>query len=199
MTHLFCFGLGYSARALARQLSSEGWRISGSAQTAEGVERIAAAGHEGVLFDGRSAPDGIADLLKTATHLLISVPPNDAGDPVLLRCGDLITTAPSLVWIGYLSTVGVYGDHNGAWVDEDTPATPLSARSMRRLAAENAWLAFGKAHDVPVHVFRLAGIYGPGRSTIDRLRAGARGASTSPVRSSPHPRRRYRPRPQGLD
>lgn len=172
MSHLLCLGLGYSARVLARRLHLEGWRITGSARTAEGTAKITGAGYEGLLFDAPSAPQGFNDTMRSATHLLISAAPDAAGDPILAYCSDLIASAPNLTWIGYLSTIGVYGDHGGRWVDEDTPATPGNARSQHRLAAENAWLTHGKAHDVPVQVFRLAGIYGPGRSAIDQLRAG---------------------------
>lgn len=172
MSHLLCLGMGYSARVLASRLHGEGWRISGSAQSAEGKLQVTAAGFEGILFDGTSTSQDVIDALHAATHLLISAPPGVTGDPVLTHCGDSITAAPNLRWIGYLSTVGVYGDHGGAWVDEDTPATPGSERSKLRLTTENAWLDFGIAYDLPVHIFRLAGIYGPGRSAIDNLCAG---------------------------
>ncbi len=172
MSHLLCLGMGYSARVLARRLHGEGWRISGSAQSADGKLQVTAAGFDGLQFDGLSTSQDVIDALQTTTHLLISAPPGVTGDPVLTHCAGSIATAPNLRWIGYLSTVGVYGDHGGAWVDEETPATPGSERSKLRLTAENAWLDFGSANDLPVHIFRLAGIYGPGRSAIDNLRAG---------------------------
>ena len=172
MSHLLCLGLGYTARVLACRLHNEGWRIGGSAKDDEGVKRIAAGGYEGMQFDGASSSQDVIDALHTATHLLISASPGAAGDLVLAHCGDSITAAPNLRWIGYLSTVGVYGDHGGAWINEDTLATPGSERSKHRLAAEEDWMALGQAHDLPVHIFRLAGIYGPGRSAIDNLRTG---------------------------
>lgn len=155
MAHLFCFGLGYSARTLARALAKRGWTISGTSRS----------GEEGtILFDGteavsRSSFDGI-------THLLISVPPGEAGDPVLNRHAMVLKEiAPSLRWAGYLSTTGVYGDRGGDWVNEDSPLAPTTIRGERRLAAETAW----RALDMPLHIFRLAGIYGPGRNQLVSL------------------------------
>jgi nucleoside-diphosphate-sugar epimerase len=111
--------------------------------------------------------------LNSASHILVSVPPNEAGDPVLSRHGDDIAAqAGHLKWIGYLSTVGVYGDHGGAWVDEETAPRPVSDRGRRRLAAERAWAELGAQTGIPVAIFRLAGIYGPGRNPLDRLKRG---------------------------
>jgi nucleoside-diphosphate-sugar epimerase len=172
MTRLFSFGLGYSALHLARRLRQDGWDIAGTARTAEGADAIAREGFAPLVFDGTRPGAGIGEALKVATHVLVSVPPDDGGDPVLQHHAADIAAAPSLSWIGYLSTVGVYGDRNGAWVDEDTPTEAGSARSRRRVAAEEAWRAFGACEHKRVQIFRLAGIYGPGRSAIDRLRAG---------------------------
>jgi nucleoside-diphosphate-sugar epimerase len=104
--------------------------------------------------------------------VLVSVPPDATGDPVLQHHASDIAAAPALCWIGYLSTVGVYGDRDGAWVDENSPTNPISERSRRRVDAEEAWRAFGEREQKRVQIFRLAGIYGPGRSAIDRIRAG---------------------------
>ena len=172
MNHLLCIGLGYTARVLAERQHSAGWGISGSARDEDGARRIADAGYHSILFDGSAATQPLRDAFAHASHLLISAPPDASGDPVLRQCCELITAGPNLNWIGYLSTIGVYGDHGGAWIDEDTPANPGSERSKYRLAAEQAWLALGRTHHLPVHIFRLAGIYGPGRSAIDTLRAG---------------------------
>jgi nucleoside-diphosphate-sugar epimerase len=106
------------------------------------------------------------------THVLISVPPDELGDPVFERHGDAIAALPGLAWLGYLSTTGVYGDRDGGWVDENSELRPNGARGRRRAAAEAAWLGLWRGCGVPVHVFRLAGIYGPGRSPFDALRAG---------------------------
>lgn len=173
MSDLFCFGLGYSAEALAQRLNAAGWRITGTATTAAGAARIEHFGFQGLIFDGKARSPGIADALRTATHVLVSVPPGRAGDPVLLHHADDLARAPHLEWIGYLSTIGVYGDRQGAWVDEDTPPQPTAERSKLRLAAETQWLALASHCKAKVQVFRLAGIYGPGRSAIDNAREGS--------------------------
>jgi len=172
MSHLFCFGLGYSALRVARRLAGEGWSISGTARTADGTAAIAAQGFAAYMFDGTAPGRGVDDALTKATHVLVSVPPDAAGDPALKHYADALARAPHLNWIGYLSTVGVYGDQQGGWVDETTPADPVSERGRRRLAAEEAWRTLATRSSVRAHVFRLAGIYGPGRSALDRLREG---------------------------
>jgi nucleoside-diphosphate-sugar epimerase len=169
---LFCFGLGYSAEALAALLAPQGWSIAGTGRDPAARARLERLGYALLPFD-RGHP--IADLdrrLAQTTHLLISIPPDESGDPVLATHGPAIAAARTLRWIGYLSTTGVYGDSGGAWVDEATPPRPSSARSVRRAEAEAAWLAVGRAAGIPVQVFRLAGIYGPGRSAVDQVRAG---------------------------
>ncbi len=169
--HLLCIGMGYSARALARRLSAKGWRITGSSTSSAGIALIQSQGWDTVQFDGTSSADAsMAKAIGAATHLVVSAAPGDAGDPVLRQLSTLVADAPQLAWIGYLSTVGVYGDHQGAWVDEDTPLKPTSVRSRQRVIAEQAWLDFAKSSAKRVQIFRLAGIYGPGRSAIDNLR-----------------------------
>mgnify|MGYP001815125146 FL=1 len=181
MNHLLCFGFGFSASALAQLLSPQGWRITGTSRSAEGEERIRSLGFEAARFDGTAPSGDVTRALETASHLLISAPPSDDGDPVLAHHRADIVTANGLRWIGYLSTIGVYGDHGGAWVDETTPETPLSDRSKRRLAAEQSWRALTRPGAGPdVQVFRLAGIYGPGRSAIDQVRAGRARRIVSP-------------------
>ena len=168
---LFCFGLGYSARRLAKNLIAEGWSVAGTCGDPQQQEQLAIEGYDVSLFDrGTPLPDEY-DPLDRATHILSSVPPDD-GDPVVDLVGKRIATCNGLVWVGYLSTTGVYGDTGGAWVDEDTPLRPTGERSRRRANAERAWLDLGANDHVPVHVFRLAGIYGPARSAIDTVRAG---------------------------
>ena len=168
---LFCFGLGYSATALARRLLSEGWRVAGTSQQAEPAAR-----DDGIpvfpFARDRPLTETAAAALTQATHVLVSIPPDSVGDPVLGGCGDALTAASNLGWIGYLSTTGVYGDTAGAPVDEESSLAPTSRRSQWRVAAERDWLAFGAWRGVAVQVFRLAGIYGPGRNAFDRLRAG---------------------------
>ena len=177
MPTLFCFGLGYSARHLAAKLEEEGWHIAGTARSDDGVERIHDLGYTGFIFDGLSPSkgagpsQGAGPAVRRASHVLISAPPDADGDPVLRHHGDDIAQS-NAEWVGYLSTIGVYGDHGGGWVDETTPATPSSERSRRRALAEQQWLDFAKASGKRVEIFRLAGIYGPGSSAIDGLKAG---------------------------
>lgn len=166
--HLFCFGLGYSALTLAERLLARGWRISGTCRSVEKQQALRARGIEAHLFD-RSRP--VADLgakLAGVTDLLASVPPDEAGDPVIDLHGVEIANATHLQWIGYLSTTGVYGDCDGAWVDESSPLQPSGPRGLKRLKAEQAWGALPR----PAHLFRLAGIYGPGSSALDSVRDG---------------------------
>jgi nucleoside-diphosphate-sugar epimerase len=172
MSCLFCFGLGYSAQALGRQLIAQGWRVGGTARTGDSAKALAAAGFEAVVFDGHAPRPEASDALKHATHVLLSIPPDADGDPALRHHARDIEASPSVQWIGYLSTVGVYGDHGGAWIDETTPATPKQERSRWRLAAEDKWLALGQRSGKRAQVFRLPGIYGPGRSAIERVREG---------------------------
>lgn len=158
----FLFGLGFSGRVIARALLDAGWSVAGTTRSGEALDL---PGIEVFAFDRDHPLPGHA--LDGVTAVLSSVPPDTAGDPVLDLCGDrLRALAPA--WAGYLSTTGVYGDHGGALVTEDTPLAPSLDRSRRRAQAEAAWRAGG----LPVHVFRLAGIYGPGRSAIDTVRAG---------------------------
>jgi dTDP-4-dehydrorhamnose reductase len=177
MPMLFCFGLGYSARHLASKVEDEGWHIAGTARTAGGVERIQDLGYMGYIFDGLSPgtgsgpSQGAGPAARRASHILISAPPDENGDPVLRHHAADIA-ASNADWVGYLSTIGVYGDHGGAWVDETTPVTPSSERSRRRALAEQQWLDFARETGKRVEIFRLAGIYGPGSSAIDGLRSG---------------------------
>jgi hypothetical protein len=173
MSRLFCFGLGYSAGVLAQRLAAQGWSISGTTTREEKAKALAEEGYTAFVFDGRTRKAEVADALKSATHMLLSIPPDADGDPALKVYGDDIAASPALSWIGYFSTVGVYGDANGAWVDETTPPRPGTERGIRRLKAEDAWLGLGRETGKAVVVFRLPGIYGPGRSAIDQLRAGS--------------------------
>jgi nucleoside-diphosphate-sugar epimerase len=168
---LFVFGLGYSALVLARRLKAKGWRLAG---TCRGEERRAALAAEGIaafLFDGtQPLPDAAAALAGT-THLLQSVPPGRVGDPVLRHHASDLAALKGLRWVGYLSTTGVYGDRGGDWVDEKAGLHPSGPRGQARVKAERGWLDLGR-FGLAVHVFRLAGIYGPGRSALDTVREG---------------------------
>lgn len=169
--HLFCFGLGYSARVLASLLIREGWLVSGTCREEAGDSRHPLHGVAIHSFD-RAHP--LADptaALHGVTDILSSVPPDTDGDPVLDLCQSSILAVDRLRWVGYLSTTGVYGDTGGALVDETSPLQPTSARSQRRVVAEQRWLRLYREHGLPVHVFRLAGIYGPGRNALEQVRA----------------------------
>ncbi len=169
---LFVFGCGYSARVYVDRLSPEA--ISGvTTRSPEKARELATAGLRAFLF-AAEAPlaDGMEAALGETTHLLLSIAPGSEGDPVLRRLASTIRTLPRLRWIGYLSTVGVYGDHGGAWVDEATPTAPASKRSRERLEAERAWQELADARGVPLAILRLSGIYGPGRSPFDKLANG---------------------------
>lgn len=169
---LFCFGLGYAATRFAEQLRRDGWAVAGTCRSAEKAMALAARDFGIFRFDrGRPLDDSQAALAET-THLVSSVPPDEAGDPVLDHHGADIAALESLDWIGYLSTTGVYGDRAGGVVDEDSVLEPTSVRAQRRVEAEAGWLALWRTRGLRVHVFRLAGIYGPGRSPFDQLRAG---------------------------
>jgi hypothetical protein len=168
--HLFCFGLGYSALALARLLAGEGWTITGTSRATEQVERLRVLGFAAEIFDrDRPLPAGA---LRGVSHVLVSIPPDAAGDPALDRHGDDLAGLPGLAWLGYLSTTGVYGDRGGDWVDETSVLSPTGERGRRRVEAEQAWLDLWRDRGLPVHIFRLAAIYGPGRSPFEALRAG---------------------------
>jgi nucleoside-diphosphate-sugar epimerase len=165
MPRLFVFGLGYSALELARLVRAEGWTVAGTCRTERGAAALGAENIEPFLFDGTAPldPASFAD----ATHLLASIPP-DPDDLALRHHALDIAGLTGLAWIGYLSTTSVYGVTDGSLVDEETSCAPSSARGQRRLAAEQAWQAL----PLPAHVFRLSGIYGPGRSIFDTIRSG---------------------------
>ena len=162
MNTLLSIGHGYSAEALARRLLARGWTVIGTTRNPAKAARMAAAGVEPLVL-----PASLAPALARATHVLTSVAPDGGGDPILRdHAGALRAARPA--WVGYLSTTAVYGDHAGGWVDEDTPLTPATARGRARVEAEAGWAALG----LPLHIFRLAGIYGPGRGPFEKVRDG---------------------------
>ncbi len=161
MSTLLSLGHGYSAQALARRLLPQGWRVIGTTRSPLRADTMRAEGVEPFLWPGDLGP-----ALASATHILASAAPDTAGDPFLQTVPDL--RQARAVWVGYLSTTGVYGDHKGAWIDETTPLTPVSDRGRQRVVAERQWLDTG----LPVHIFRLAGIYGPGRGPFEKVRDG---------------------------
>ena len=163
---LLSIGHGFSARALAARLVPQGWRIVGTTRSPDKADAIADTGVEPVVWPGAD----LGALIAQFPNVLVSAGPDSAGDPVLNAVEDaVIRAAPDLRWVGYLSTTGVYGDHDGDWVDEDTPLTPSTKRGRARVAAEARWQAIP---DLPLHIFRLAGIYGPGRGPFAKVRAG---------------------------
>jgi nucleoside-diphosphate-sugar epimerase len=170
--NLFAFGVGYSAAHFVRRYRDRFGKIAGTTTLPEKAAALRADGIEPFMFDGASTEPGIARALTGADAVLVSIPPDSGGDPTVRHFAAAIAAAPRLAWIGYLSTVGVYGDHGGGFVDDDTPPQPLGARSRRRLEAEEAWLDLGARSGKSVHVFRLAGIYGPGRNALAQLAAG---------------------------
>jgi len=176
MPHLLVFGLGYSSRATIRAAGTRYVRITATVRSADRAAALSVAPVEGhavtvLPFDGSDVPEALAAAIATADDILVSAPPSPSGDPVLAACGSRLAAHPPK-GIAYLSTVGVYGDHGGGWVDEETPATPSSIRSRERVDAEAAWQAFGRTHGVPVAVLRLSGIYGPGQNALVNLARG---------------------------
>jgi nucleoside-diphosphate-sugar epimerase len=164
MNHLFCFGFGFSAQTLAAQLDPDQWRISGTSRSTEGAAAINRLGYEGLKFDE------IKTLPSTVTHILSSVPPDKDGDPVLRHFArDIAARAKTLLWVAYLSTTGVYGDRGGAMIDETANLQPNGERGQRRVDAEKAWASIPT---LPLHIFRLPGIYGKGRSQLEAVRDG---------------------------
>lgn len=165
--NLFCFGLGYCADYLSAKLIKQGWQVSATCRTSEKAAVLEASGIRPVLLSGKKVT--VTDLGK-ADHILISVPPEqDGSDPVINFAGAALAALQDQIkWVGYLSTTGIYGDHQGAWIDEETPAGLLSERGQRRVAVEAQWAATG----LPMHYFRLAGIYGPGRNSLRALQNG---------------------------
>lgn len=169
---LFCFGLGYTAQALSERLAAAGWHIAGTTRDLEASRQLAERGWEILPFAEDRPLTDFASTLSQTTHLLSSVPPGPAGDPVIAAHRQDIAKLQRLQWVGYLSTTGVYGDRGGEEVDETAERAPTSERGRRRVLAEDAWLDLWKNYGLPVHVFRLAGIYGPGRNALETVRQG---------------------------
>ena len=164
---LVTIGHGYSAGFLTRRLLPQGWTVAGT--TREGAAMVAAAGADPLVWPGDD--DRLRAELARADAVLLSVPPGPDGDPVLRALADAIAASPA-AWIGYLSTTGVYGDRAGGWVDETSPLVPTTERGRQRVAAEAGWQALAQARGLPLHIFRLAGIYGPGSGPFQKIRSG---------------------------
>ncbi|MFK8032681.1 MAG: SDR family oxidoreductase [Hyphomicrobiales bacterium] len=178
---VFIFGLGYSARAFATKMRDNGWQVSGTTRSAEKEEGLRALGFEPFLYNGLPN-SAVSAELQSADVILVSIAPDPdgaeaglpfGGDPVLRDFASVIKLLPKKPWLGYLSTVGVYGNHDGAWVKETTKCRPVSKRSRARVAAEQAWIDMADAADFPLGIFRLSGIYGPGRNPLEKVARGA--------------------------
>lgn len=168
------FGAGYSGKAIGRLLHDQGASVAGTTRSAEKGKGLEDAGIRPFLFDGISLSEALLAELAETTHLVQSIAPGSEGDPLIRLCGQAGIKAlmPKLEWIAYLSTVGVYGDHNGAWVNEDTELKPVSVRSVERVDAEQAWQVVAARDNLPLAILRLSGIYGPGRNTFMNLANG---------------------------
>lgn len=168
------FGLGYSSEASAHLLRKSGETVSiwGTVRTSDKADRLKQSGLEALVFDGRQPGPAVAEALRETTHVVISIAPDAEGDVVLRHHRADLDVMPNLEWLCYYSTVGVYGDFDGAWIDETAELVPRNLRSDFRVKAEEEWIAYAKARGVPLTILRLAGIYGPGRSSFDKLADG---------------------------
>jgi len=166
--NILSFGHGYSAQVLEKYLDPEIWSISATTRDKNKAAILSARNVDAYIWPKTD----ITTEIKKASHLLLSIPPNESGDPVFERYYDTLKSSKDLKWVGYLSTTGVYGDHQGNWVDENTELNPTTQRGKYRVLAENQWLSLAKDVGVPVNIFRLAGIYGPGRGPFSKVLAG---------------------------
>ena len=168
----FIFGAGFSGKAFGALASAAGATVFGTTRSEQKKAELAAHNIHPVLFDGSEVTTDLQDAMHQATDLIISIAPDEQGDPVLRNASKLIANAPKLGWIAYLSTVGVYGNHDGRWVDETTACRPVSQRSIQRMAAEEAWTDFARKNNLPLAILRLSGIYGPGRNALKNMVEG---------------------------
>lgn len=170
--NLFVFGLGYSASHYVRTRRDQYARVAATVRSADKRDALTRDGINGFVFSPSATDDGLVEALHNADHLLVSVPPGANGDPALAQLRAAVETAPRLRSIAYLSTIGVYGDRGGAWIDETSAPVPSNERSIWRLAAEDGWRDAARAKGIAAHMLRLAGIYGPGQNALVNLRAG---------------------------
>jgi len=170
---MMIFGAGFSGLAIARALAGECDFAGGTTRSPERFPALEAAGLPPFIYQGGTPSEDLNAALSEVTHLVMSIAPDTNGDPLLEAfAGGLRQSMPKLEWIGYLSTVGVYGDHGGEWVDEETPCRPVSKRSVARLAAEDGWTRLAGEAGVPLAIIRLSGIYGPGRNALKTIHEG---------------------------
>ena len=177
---LFIFGFGYSANAIVDELRPHCEWIAGTSRSPDKLATMQAQGLRAFEFDGQSPNPDCGEAIREATHILLSIAPDAEGDPAMRCHGTDIEQSKALKWLGYLSTVGVYGNHDGAWVTEDTQCKPVSKRSVQRVAAEQSWQTFADKRETPLGIYRLAGIYGPGRNQMIKLDAGTCRAINKP-------------------
>ncbi|MDH3257260.1 MAG: NAD-dependent epimerase/dehydratase family protein, partial [Nitrospinota bacterium] len=171
---LFCFGLGFTGSALVREVRAGGGAASGTCRENAQKNFWVEAGVQSHCFDGKEVSETVENALRAASHVLVTIPPQkDDGDVVLKHFKKILTDCSQLKWLGYLSTTGVYGNRDGGWVDETSALQPEFDHQRRRVEAEGQWRDLFREHQVPVHIFRLAGIYGPGRNLLQRVRQGS--------------------------
>lgn len=170
---LVCFGLGFTGSALVREVRARGWTASGTCRENAQKDFWVEAGVQSYGFDGKEGSEAVENAVREASHVLVTIPPQkEVGDVVLKYYKKILTGSSQLRWLGYLSTTGVYGNRDGGWVDETSELKPGFDHQRRRVEAEGQWRDLYREHQVPVHVFRLAGIYGPGRNLLQRVRQG---------------------------
>ena len=172
--NFFFFGMGYSSQAAARAIFAHDGEaiIAGTSRTREGAAALTRHDISAHMFDGTAPGHTLGTELRNATHVVLSIAPDEAGDPALVHHRADLDAAGNLAWLCYYSTIGVYGDFGGAWIDETAPLVPRNARSDRRVLAEQVWRDYAAERGIPLTILRLAGIYGPGRSTFDKLADG---------------------------
>jgi nucleoside-diphosphate-sugar epimerase len=169
---MLILGAGFSGKAIGKLASATAEKVCGTTRSETKLSALQALGIAPIAFDGETISEDLRQALSEATHLVQSISPEADGDGFLTLTASLKALMPRLEWVGYLSTIGVYGNHDGAWVDETAPPTPLSARSRERVVAEDQWLEAGERENIPVAVLRLSGIYGPGRNAFVNLENG---------------------------
>lgn len=169
---LVILGLGYCGQAIAVRAKAEGFAVIGTTRSSDKQKKLQQAGFDVALFTGDTVSPSLQTALEAASHILCSAAPVLTAQECSLLTAIKPHFGPNLRWLAYLSTIGVYGNQNGGWVDETTPPAPTSTRTKRRVETENAWICAGRAVNVPTALFRLGGIYGPGRSPFDKIRAG---------------------------
>jgi nucleoside-diphosphate-sugar epimerase len=170
----FFFGLGFSSQAALAALrdGQQTVNVSGSVRGQNKANLLTGQGVDAHVFDGTAPGTTLGPSLRKASHVILSIAPGEVGDPALIHHRADLDAAPDLEWLCYYSTVGVYGDFGGGWIDESAPLVPRNDRSDRRVLAEQAWRDYARQRGVKLAILRLAGIYGPGRSTFDKLRDG---------------------------